>query len=766
MTRMIFGAWMLIASFTSLYAQGKLQGVVMEESANGTLQPLEFVNVYWESESAATYTDSTGSFTLELPPGVARGGFVSDPVIVSYVGYDPDTIQIGHERYVSIVLKGATTLDEVEVVYRQRTSEVSFLNPRLVENISQGELFKAACCNLSESFETNASVDVLVTDAVSGARELRMLGLAGKYSMISREGMPGIRGVGLPYGLLYTPGSWISSMQLTKGAGSVMNGYESIAGQINVEWKKPDDNEKLFLNGYFNEMLRNEVNANASFDVGTKHKTTVLGHFSNVPKMHDRNGDGFSDNQQGSLYAIANRWKFNNQKGLEGQLAASYIHDSKVAGQIGYDKEDPASGLYGVERDSRRFEVWGKNGFIFPIKRYQSLGLQYSYSYYDQKTRFGNRFYNGTQHTAYGNLIYQSIISSTAHKFRTGGSILYDGIDEDSEFGNVDKDEFAIGGFFEYTYTLDERLTAVAGIRVDYNTLYGWLTSPRLHLRYAPTDNTSIRASVGKGYRSSNPLAENLNLLASSRAILFDDLQKNPDLPYGLKMESAWNTGGSITQNFNLGFRPGSITGEFFYTTFTDQVVVDLDVSPREAHIYNLDGKSYSSSFQIEAAYELAKRLDVKVAYRKTNVKTDYLVGQLQQPLVPTDRGFLNLAYTTRLKPRGSWQFDATVHATGEQRLPTTEGNPEDLLRPERSPAFVTVSGQITRSFNVGRSGTDTMFDVYVGVENALDYRQDDPIIAADDPFGPYFDSGFVWGPIFGRNIYIGVRYALDKRDN
>lgn len=751
-------------SIAGLSAQQTVSGVVLEEKANGSLRPLEFVNVYWLSESEGTYTDSTGQFSLKPPTAAKEGGFIDSRIVVSYVGYDPDTILVGQERYLSIVLKDNTTLETVEVVHRKRTTEVSFLDARLVENISQGELFKAACCNLSESFETNASVDVTVTDAISGAKELRMLGLSGRYSMMSREFMPGIRGLAIPYGMLYIPGSWVSSMQLTKGAGSVVNGYESISGQINIEWKKPEDNERFFLNGYVNEMLRTELNANGTVDISPTLQTTGLAHYSLLSRENDRNNDGFADNQTGDMLALANRWKFNNQRGLEGQIGVYYLNEDKTGGQVGYNKDEPGSGLYGVEREAERFEVWGKTGVIFPVKRYQSLGIQWAYSYYDLNTLFGVRPYRGTQQTAYANLIFQSIIGTTDHKFKTGASVMYDHYDEEFEQTAQLKEETAIGGYFEYTYTLDTKLTAVAGLRADYNTLYGVLVTPRLHLRYAPRESTVIRASAGKGYRSPNVIAENLNLLASSREIVING--DNPDLPYGLEMESAWNFGGSVTQEFELDFRPGAVTVEFFRTTFQNQAVVDLDVSPREAVIYNLDGTSYANNYQVEASYEVLKRFDVKLAYRRSDVFTDYTAGKLRAPLVPKDRGFMNLAYTTRTKPGGYWMMDATLQLTGSQRLPTTEGNPEGLTRPATSPAFATVSAQVTRSFTIGKTGTETSLDVYLGVENLFDYTQDDPIIAPDDPFGPYFDSGFVWGPIFGRNIYAGVRYTLDKRDN
>ncbi|MDX1476339.1 MAG: TonB-dependent receptor [Saprospiraceae bacterium] len=723
-----------------------VRGVIMEESSNGRLSPLEFVHVFWEGATQGVYTDSTGYFEIGLSPETRD-------LVVSYVGYDPDTITVGSELYMSITLSGYTTLDEVQVVYRKRTTEVSFLDPLLVQSISQDELFKAACCNLSESFETNASVDVSFSDAITGAKEIQMLGLAGKYTMISREFMPGIRGMAIPYGLLYTPGTWIQSMQVTKGAGSVVNGYESIAGQINVELQKPEDGIPIFLNAFVNEATRLELNATTSLEISPKVKTAILAHGSVYPKVFDHNHDGFADQPEGELYTFINRWKFDNQKGYRGQLGIKYTTDDKTGGQLGF-VEDQQPDAYGVQRRTERVEFWGKSGFIFPNKRYQSIGVQWSLLRHHQEMQFGSRPYVGTQHTGYLNVLYQSIIGTTDHKFKVGGSLLYDKFDEAADAMAWVREETVPGMFFEYTYTHLDRFTGVFGIRADHNSIYGLKVTPRAHLRYALGEKTVLRASAGKGYRSANVIAENLSLLATSRTLVFSEPDER--YPFGLKMESAWNVGGSLSQEFLLDYRPGMIIVDFFRTTFQDQVIVDLDVHPQQAVFRNLTGKSYSNSFQAEVAYELLKRFDIKAAYRLLDVKTDYAAGLLEAPLVARHRGFFNMAYTTSRSRAGHWVFDMTLQWTGAKRLPTTAANPEGLQLSTYSPSFTTIHAQVTRKF--GRH-----LDVYLGSENLTDFRQDHAILAADDPFGPYFDSSIVWGPIFGRKIYLGVRYLIQQ---
>src|SRR5690606_8844703 len=363
MMKKITAAIMVMMGVATAYAQTHdhhkfIEGFVMEERVNGTLEPLEFVHIYWLQSKLGTETDSAGYFKLEQPHG-------ENQIVVTYVGYEPDTIQLGKGPFVNIILKGGTILKEVDVVYRKPTTEISYLDPRYVQSISQDELFKAACCNLSESFETNASVDVNFSDAVTGAKEIQMLGLAGRYTMLSQEFMPGIRGLSIPYGLLYTPGAWVNSMQITKGAGSVVNGYESIAGQINIELKKPQEKERLFLNAYANDLNRYEINALGAVDLSHKLSTSLLTHGSTVTQMLDRNDDGFTDLQQGELFTLANRWKFDSHKNIEGELTFRYTSDEKTGGQMGFNPDTPGQ-LYGAVIDAERFDIIGKTGYIFP----------------------------------------------------------------------------------------------------------------------------------------------------------------------------------------------------------------------------------------------------------------------------------------------------------------------------------------------------------------------------------------------------------------
>ncbi len=729
-----------------------VKGVVMEEMNDGSLVPMEFVNVYWQKSTHNTTTDSTGYFFI------AHGPDDGEQLIVQFLGFTPDTIKVKPGQYLSVVFKEeASQLEEVVVAYRKRTTEVSFLDPLQVQSISKEELFKAACCNLSESFETNATVDVSFTDAVTGAKQIQMLGLSGNYTLLSQEQMPGVRGIATPFGMLYTPGAWIESIQISKGAGSVVQGYESITGQINVELKKPKDEDKLLINGYYNESSRAELNFFTRKNVSPMFKTALMGHYSVRPTEHDRNDDGFIDMPTGSMLTLANRWDYhNNKSGFEGQLNVQYIQDTKEGGQASHHEHTHP--LYSTKIDADRIQVFAKLGYVFANKRYNSIGSQWGFTRHNQKAAIGNSLYDAGQTSLYGNWLYQSIIGDSRHKYVTGFSFRYEDYAESFRGSIYDFKEIIPGAFFEYTYIPDNRFTVVAGLRTDHHNLYGWLVNPRIHLRYAPNETTVFRVSAGSGMRTPLPLAENLGWMASSRTwTIGEPGETKNDYPYnGLEMEKAWNFGASITKEFTIDYRSGLIAFDFYQTRFTNRAIADLDISPQQLHVYNLNGKSYASTFQVEAQYEVLKRLDLKLAYKLQDAQITYQnTGLRKQIFTPQSRFFANLSYVSSLATyKGHWRITGTAHFTGSQRIPDTFANPVDFQLDAESPGYWLFNAQLTRVFS-------KTFEVYVGMENIGNYKQKPVIVDAENPFGSYFDSGLIWGPIFGREWYVGFRYIL-----
>lgn len=702
--------------------------------------PLPGASVFWYQTTKGGITNADGYF--KIPKSKE-----TEILIISYTGFQSDTIQVTGNN-LEIYLQSSVELNEVEIVSRQKTTTIGFMEPIKIQKIGEGELQKAACCNLSESFETNPSVDVSFTDAVTGTRQIQMLGLAGPYTQITRENMPDIRGLSAIYGLTYTPGPWVSSIHLIKGTGSVVNGYESIAGQIDVNLWRPADADRLYLNFFANQEGRIEANASTKFHVGNKWSSVLLLHGKSNQIRNDMNSDGFMDMPVGNNFIGLNRWEYEIDGGhIELGVKATYV--DKLGGQLDYEKSNRFSNqIWGMQNLTKRFEAWTKTGKVFKDKPYKSFGLQLSGIYHDQESIFGLREYNGKQQSFYANFIYQSIISNTDHKFKLGSSFVYDDYQESFNAIDYSNSEMVPGVFAEYTYNWNDRFNLVAGLRGDYSNQYGFFATPRLHLRYLMTEVLVVRASAGRGQRTARIISENIGFLSSSRVL--DILSNDPGLPFGLEAEVAWNYGFNLSYEFELDYRIGVISFDFYRTDFQNQIVVDMDSDVRKVSFYNLNGSSFSNSFQAQLDYELIKRLDIRLAYRWYDVKTTYGDDLLAKPFVATNRAFANFAYETR----NQWKFDATINWQGQKRIPSTLDNPTEYQRAEKSPDFFLLNAQITKVWK-------EKFDVYLGVENLLNYRQDNPIIAADQPFSEYFDASMIWGPVFGRNIYIGLRYRI-----
>ena len=720
-----------------------ISGRIVEMDDAGSLTPLIGANIYWVNSTRGTSSDSEGLFQLEMGPE-------DHQLVVSYVGFQGDTLHVPHDEDEEweIILSRSFNMETIEIVHRKRTSEISLIDPIKVHQIGEGELMKAACCNLSESFVTTPSVDVSFTDAITGTRKIEMLGLAGKYVQISRENMPDVRGLTSIQGLTFIPGPWMEGMQLNMGTGSVVNGFESMTGQINIELKKPENSERFFLNLFGNLEGRFEANIQGSQVFNDRLSTALLTHGSTTRLKSDHNADGFMDMPQGNTLILLNRWKYSGGNGWRGQLGVKSIYVDRIAGQLDFDPNQVGPGVWGSVRKTRRTEGWLKTGRVFPQRPSSSIGFQLSVVDHGEENSFGARNYDATQQSLYANFIYQGMLSDISHQFRSGVSYQLDRIQESVSDSEFNRNESVPGAFFEYTFLPDDQFSLVSGLRVDWHSDFGVFVTPRLNLKWVPFDGTVLRLAAGKGQRTPSLFAENIGSFASSR--IFNIRQNDVDTPYGLGPEVAWNTGINLTQEFRFLGQEGILSADAYHTWFENQIVVDMETFG-EISFYQLDGKSYSTSFQMQLDYSPFHAFDLRMAWRYNNVQTQYDAGLLQKPLTSKHRAFLNLAYALE----ESWKFDLTLNWQGKMRIPDTSENPENYRLPQESPGFYQLNAQITKVWK-------NSVDIYLGGDNLLNFRQKDPILAADDPFSPYFDSSLVWGPVFGRNVYLGLRYRIN----
>lgn len=713
-----------------------VKGHVLDEHS----EPVIGANIYWEGTQQGTTSDANGFFELTQKNG-------NKNLVVSYIGYTTSVIPVTDtSKPLKVILVGEVALQEVVVSERKMGTIASRTSVLQTQKITYDEICRAACCNLAESFETNPSVDVSYSDAATGARQIKLLGLAGTYVQMLTENYPNFRGAASLYGLDYVPGAWMESIQVSKGTSSVKNGYEALAGQINVEFKKPPTADIFSVNLFGSDAGRYEGNADASWHINDKVSTGLLVHYSNDKMQHDGNDDGFLDNPLKEQVNVMNRWYHKLDKYVA-QYGARYLHESRTGGQDTkhHNFVDP----YRVHLNTNRAELFTKQAYIIDKEKVESVAMILSGSYHEQKSMYDRTPYNVYQKNVYASLLYEKEFSP-AHALSTGLSMNYDGFDENLRQDGVenlyDCTEIVPGAYVQYTYNWSDKLTVLAGIRADYSSLYDFFVTPRLHVKYNPFDWFHIRASAGKGFRTANVLAENNFLLASSRKMRIAD---------NLDQEEAWNTGLNLSFYIPLFGKELTVNGEWYYTNFLKQVVVDMDSDPHAVSFYNLDGKSYSNSFQIEATYPFFRGFTLTAAYRYTDAKTDYkdangVVSRLKKPLVSDYKGLVTASYQTPLK---KWQFDLTGQFNGGGRMPVPDKtNP---LWDTDFKAYTVVNAQITKYFR--------RWSIYVGAENLFDFKQSHPIIDPENPRGDNFDGSMVWGPVHGRKIYAGLRFNISR---
>ena len=744
-------------------------------------RPLAGASVYWAGTTVGASTDAEGAFLLHRVKGYDR-------LVASYLGYVNDTLRIDEAvqradfalRAEGVELEGVVVEGNLSGNFVKRDGIVKG------EMISFAGLCKMACCNLAESFENSASVTVGYSDAISGARQIKMLGLAGTYTQILDENRPIMRGLSAPYGLSYTPGMWLNSIQVSKGVASVTAGHEAITGQINLEHRKPTDSERLFVNLYLDDELRPEANVSTAFPVSRDKKlsSVILLHGSgdtDVRKM-DHNHDGFRDLPRSAQFNVANKWLYAADNGTQVRWGWKFVQESRLGGMLDYRNTDAMREamfrdwdwqtegtrmpLYGSHIRNRNANGYFKVGMPVGPSVYDeaeqdemrsNLAFVADFDHFDEEAYFGLNDYSGNQNSLALNLMYNHYftyrsslnVGVQAHldyyRETLGNDTPWLGSDRAYDFG---RDEEEVGAYAEYTYAVRDKFSVVAGLRGDYNAFYDrFFLTPRGHVKWNVTPSTTLRASAGLGYRSTNVITDNIGMLATGRELVIPALG---DLD---RLEKALTLGGSLTQTFGL-VNPGDATLSFDYfrTQFCNSVVVDQEYDAQTIRVYDSDGRSFTDTYQIDFSWTPVERLDIFATFRYTDSRMtidrpDGTTARVERPLVSEYKTLLNIQYATKFR---RWVFDATAQLNGPARIPTQTGNLADDKYSPRYPMFF---AQVSRK--IGK------FDIYVGCENIADYRQHDPILNADNPFSTGFNSMNVWGPLMGRKFYAGLRFNL-----
>ena len=700
--------------------------------------------------------------------------------VVDQNGQVVDTTSIYGER--------ADSLEAAVFTTRQAGNYLSKMKEVRTEVISAAGLCKMACCNLAESFENSASVTVGYSDAVTGARQIRLLGLSGVYTQMLDENRPVMRGLSAPFGLSYVPGQWLESIQIAKGASSVINGVESMTGQINMEHRKPTDEKPLFINAAVMSDSKVDFNIASSLQMGYKWSTVILGHVSGNIKPHDMNNDSFLDDPMMLQFNLANRWLYQADNGVQVRFGVRALQDSRLGGQIMkgmhgenafYDKDTYQFG----PRTADKVYPWGSdimnrsmNGYLkvgIPLSEDNSQNIAFvgDYSYQDMDSYFGSTKYIADQHSLFGNFLYQNEINES-HKFTLGMSATYDRYMEDfrrfvalQDVSDNGLTMMAIGGFFgEYTYHAGDKFSAIAGLRQDFykksgNKIVGKF-SPRVTLKYMPIEEVVIRANGGRGVRYATPLIDNIGVFSTGKAFVG---AFNEHI-----LEDAWTFGGNVTYYLPFGSSSNTyLSFDYFRTQFAQQMIVDYEHLTNAIDFYALDGnRSYTDNYQLDFSVDPVERFNITVTCRYTNAMIE-LAGQglVEKPMTSRFKGVLNMQYATNLN---KWIFDFTASLNGSCRVYNFMADLKDasgnlIYKDGRTPVYPLLYGQVTRRFKG--------WDVYAGVENLTNFRQKDVILGYQRndaghviPEQPSFDASCIWGPLMGFKAHVGFRFTLWKK--
>lgn len=766
----------------SAYAQD-ITGTVTDTENN----PMPGASVYWADTNVGTAASIDGKFRLHRVKGY-------DTLVASFLGYDNDTLRVDDTvSQVQLKLRQGVALETVVVEGNLGGNYIRHDGILKGETISFAGLCKMACCNLAESFENSASVTVGYSDAISGARQIKMLGLAGTYTQILDENRAIMRGLSAPYGLSYTPGMWLNSIQVSKGISSVTAGHEAITGQINLEHRKPTDDERLFLNVYFDSELKPEVNLSSAIPVTADKRlsTVILAHGSMDTKSYDHNHDGFRDLPLSRQFDIANRWLYQADNGMQVRWGVKYINDYRLGGQMDYRKKMKNEMLHWIDESQpdhyNHNRPYGSEVKNEEVNAYFKLGMPVGKSVFDKdeqdemRSNFavvvdfdhfneGAYFgafndYSGRQNMLNANAMYvhyftyrSSLISGISASSRWVDENLmqnlgviqdWQGLIPENKVLDSKRIEPEIGAYMEYTYSIKDKLSVVAGLRYDYNFYFRKnMITPRAHVKWNITPTTVFRASAGLGYRPTDVITDNIGILATGHQIYGVPLHYR-DLN---RMETALTAGGSLTQTIStINHNDMTISFDYFRTQLFHSVIVDQEYIYGATFIYDTNKKSFTNSYQVDLTWTPIERFDIFATFRYTDSK--YTVRRegggyelVERPLVNRFKTLLNLQYATRMR---KWTFDVTAQLNGRSRIPKTEPD----IPSAYSPVYPMFYAQVSRRIK--------HWDIYIGCENIGNYTQKHPILNADNPYSWYFNSSLIWGPLMGRKFYIGVRFNL-----
>ena len=721
------------------YSQDYVNGKILDNQLN----PLINATVHWINTNSGTTTDQNGEFQI------IRNNIKDNRLIVSFIGFKADTFLVNETQNTILKsLEPSNTLNTVQLKENAAGIYIDKSKALKLETITAKELTKAACCDLAGCFETQISVQAKTTNIIMDAKELSLLGLSGVYNQILIDGIPIVTGLNYTYGVSAIPGSLINKIHISQGLASILQGPQSITGQINIELKENTQKETFFLNLYHNSFGSKQANFDYNYKIG-KWKSIISIHSTQPAKQHDHNNDTFLDMPQTTKYSLYNKWLYGDpNEGLYTITTFRYLNEKRVGGQVNFDPElDKGSNLrYGQVIDFKQPELHNKISYKF--NQSHAIKLESGFSYHDQESYYGTTYYTANQFNYNINLAH--ILNWQSHKLTSGLNFNRIKVNENIYFNDnfnktytgIPKDEQIPGLFIENTFSWNsDNLQLITGLRADHHNKHGLFVTPRSLVKYNCSENSVIRLSAGSGWKTINLFSEHNHLLASNKNIIINN---------NLNPERAANYGVNLLQAIYMDNIEMQIILDFYKTIFSNQIYPDYQDNSSEILIDNFQGTSKSNSIQIEIGLEILETFGIKLAY-------NYLdVFQLQDDEIKVSLPFNSQHHvlnTLSYHPiKKDWHVDINAHWNGEKQLMNIDHLSQEEQELNKSDPYWMINCQITKEIE------NINLDIYAGCENILNFRQKDPIISWEDPFGENFSISNVWGPTKGREFYLGIR--------
>lgn len=727
------------------YSQGPnrfVYGQVFGLNAQGK-EPLEGAVIKVMNTQDRVLTDSKGKFSLNIK------NFQDERIIVSFTGYETDTVNLNNKNYVEIILESNLTTEQIEVEDELNSIYISDGHSK-TEVVTQAELKKSACCDLSGCFGKNTSIDVAVTDILTNTKELKVLGLEGAYTQILVDNLPIMTGLITKFGVTSIPGTLIDKITISKGSNSVLQGYESISGILNVLLKDYHSSERLLANGFINSGLEKQLNLNSTLKLN---KWSTLFAFQTVQQglRMDDNNDGFLDAPLTTRYMFFNKWNYglSEDDKVNITFAAKFLDEKRIGGQKNFniDVEKGSNSVYGQTVDLQNGDIYGRMSYMFNNEN--QFKFFFSGSFLNQNSYIGTTLYNAKQRNLYINTLYEFPVYKESY-FRLGAGYKKQTIEENISInstvnktygGDYLNDESIPGIFTETSLNLEKlNMSVIGGIRFDYHNKYNLITTPRFLLRFQLTPQTVIRASAGTGFRVANLFSEYPSFLASGKNITFDG---------EMKPEKMFNYGFDILQYFNFGYVSGNINIDFYRTDFRNKIIPEYGILP-QTYTFSNNSEAGSNVLQAEISSVIYRNVDFRFAYKLIDIFYYKNGNKYQMPFNSKHRILTGLSYSPASK---SFVVNMTLQWFGNQSLPSTINDPVQFRINDESDSYTMLNFQFTKNFKY--------LELYTGVENILNHKQSNPIIDYENPFSKFFDTSFVWGPVRGREFYAGFRFLL-----